>query len=229
MHGLELAWQAFGLQRGAFVALDHGPTGLRLALGIVFLGGLSSAFGQSLVLFVNRVGKRRFALSLILSGVLFVFSYLLWATSLWLIAAFVFEHRRPYVAALRTVGLAYVPQVLAFLTITPYFGTFVAAALSVWTLLAIVIAGSVAFDLSVLQAAASAAGGWILLQLVQRTIGRPIGRITDRLIRAVAGQSLMTVRDALEQNATEAGAHAADPIDTAATPRPRASDPKRGG
>lgn len=212
MHGLELAWQAFGLQRDAFVALDHGSTGLRLALGIVFLGGLSSAFGQSLVLFVNRVGKRRFALSLILSAVLFVVSYVVWATSLWLIATFAFEHRRPYVAALRTVGLAYVPQVLAFLTITPYFGTFVAAVLSVWTLLAIVIASSVAFDLSILQAAASAAGGWILLQLLQRTIGRPIRHVTDRLIRAVAGQPMMAVGDAIGQRATEADALEAEPI-----------------
>lgn len=226
MHGLELAWQVFLLRRDAFVALDEGQTGLRLALAIVFLGGLSSAFGQSLVLFVNRVGKRRFALSLVLSAVLFVFSYVLWATSLWLIAAFVFEHRRPYVAALRTVGVAYVPQILAFLTITPYFGTFVAAVLSIWTLLAIAIAGSVAFDLTILQSAASAAGGWLLLQVLQRTIGMPIRRITSRLIRAVAGQPLMSVGDAIEKKGPETtSVRGPDQVASPAEQRQRTSEP----
>lgn len=205
MQGLELAWRAFVLQPEAYVALDQGAAGLRLALAIVFLAGLSSALGQSLVLFANRVSQRRFAFSLVASAVLFVASYVLWATSIWAVALVAFGHARPYLAALRTVGLAYVPQLLAFLTITPYFGTFVSATLSVWTLLGIVIASGVAFDLSVLQAAATAGGGWVMLQLLQRTIGRPVRTVTRRLLGAVAGQRLMPIGDAIQRNATQAG------------------------
>lgn len=197
MHALTLVGQALGLRSAAFVALESGLTGLRFALVVVFLAGLSAAVGQSVVLFANRVRPRRLLFSLLLSGAIFVGVYLLWATSLWLVSGWVFEHRRPYLAALRTVGLAYSPQLLAFLILTPYFGSFIAAGLSVWTLLAMVVAARVAFDLSSWQAVAAATLGWVLMQLLQRTIGRPVLRMAQRLRRAVAGRSLVPLSEAV--------------------------------
>ncbi len=213
MSGFEYLWQALQLQRDAYTALSASSAGMRFALGVVFVGGLSAAIGQSLVLFANRVRPRRFFWSLMLSAALFVFTYLFWATSTWLVASFVFDQRRPYVEALRTVGLAYVPQFLAFLTITPYFGSFVSAVLSTWTLLGIIVATSVTFDLSTMQAIASSALGWVLLQVAQRTVGRPIVRIATRLRGAVAGQTLQSVSDALQPNDRAVAAEGAEAQD----------------
>jgi hypothetical protein len=199
MQGLDLVGHALVLDQRAFAALDQGLAGLRLSLTVVFLAGVSSALGQSLVLFANRVPQRRFVLSLLLSGVVFTFVYLFWSTSLWLIAVFVFGHRRPFLNALRTVGLAYSAQLFGFLVLTPYFGAFVAAALSVWNLLAIVVATRAVFQLSTLEGIASAAIGWMLLQLLHRTIGRPVVRLGMRLRVAVAGRRLVPLTEALEE------------------------------
>lgn len=198
MHPLEYVGHALTLDREAFSLLDHGSGGLRLALTVVFVAGVSSAVGQSLVLFANRVARRRFAASLLLSGAVFTIVYLFWSTSIWLIAGYGFGHPRPYVNALRTVGLAYSPQLFGFLVLTPYFGTAVAALLSVWNLLAIVVATSTVFHISTLQAVASAALGWLLLQLLQRTIGRPVLALGRRLRIAVAGRRLVPLTEALE-------------------------------
>jgi hypothetical protein len=198
MHGLAFVGHALALDREAFALLDQGIAGLRLALSVVFVAGVSSAAGQSLVLFVNRVSPRRFAASLLLSGAIFTAVYLFWTTSLWLIAGYGFGHPRPYVNALRTVGLAYSPQLFGFLVLTPYFGSVVAAVLSVWNLLAIVVATGTVFHLTTLQSAASAALGWMLLQLLQRTIGRPVLSLGRRLRIAVAGRRLVPLTEALD-------------------------------
>ncbi len=199
MGGITLVGHALTLDREAFLALDQGVSGLRLSLAVVFVAGVSAAIGQSVVLFANRVAKRRFVLSLLLSGVIFTAVYFFWSTSLWLIAVYVFGHPRPYLNALRTVGLAYSPQLFGFLVLTPYFGTALSALLSVWNLLAIVVATRVVFDLSTPQSVASAALGWMLLQLLQRTIGRPVRALGRRLRIAVAGRRLVPLTEALEE------------------------------
>lgn len=200
---MRLVGQSLALRSEAFVALDTGVAGLRFALAVVFLAGLSAAVGQSVVLFANRVRPRRFVASLLLSGGLFVLVYVLWATTLWLASGWLFDRPRPYLAALRTVGLAYSPQLFGFLTLTPYFGSAIAAALSVWNLLAITVAARVIFDLGSGQAVAAAALGWVLMQVLQRTIGRPVLRATRALRAAVAGRSLAPLADAVRDAGRE--------------------------
>ena len=43
--------------------------------GIVFLAGASTLLGQSAVLFINRVRRSRFVISLITNGIIFLISY----------------------------------------------------------------------------------------------------------------------------------------------------------
>ncbi len=197
MQTFELVGQALLLRREAFEALDQGIAGLRLALGVVFLAGVSMSFGQSLVLFANRVRQRRFIASLILSGTIFTFTYLFWAASIWLVAGQVFGQRHAFLASARTVGLAYSPQLFGVLVLTPYFGSFIAAVLSVWNLLALLVAVRVVFDLQPWQAVLTAGLGWALLQLVHRTIGWPLQRLTRWVRRTVAGRALTPLRDAV--------------------------------
>jgi len=199
MDGFALVRHALALDRQAFVLLDQGTAGLRLSLAVVFVAGVSAAAGQSVVLFVNRVAPRRFLLSLLLSGAVFTLAFLFWSTSLWLVATYAFGRPRPFLNAMRAVGLAYSPQLFGFLVLTPYFGSFISATLSVWNLLAIVVATRAVFQLTTLEGAASAALGWILLQLLQRTIGRPVMGLGRRLRVAVAGRRLVPFQDALEE------------------------------
>src|SRR6266699_3716658 len=69
-----LAWGAMRLDPAAFKAVEPAGTGL-LITAIVFLAGVSETIGQSVVLFANRVKPGRFALSLLLNGILFIVSF----------------------------------------------------------------------------------------------------------------------------------------------------------
>lgn len=187
---LELIGGALRLQAEAFAALELRSGGVRFALWVVLLAGLSSALGQSLVLFVNQVRPHRLVSSLLLSALLFALSFLFWVASIWLVAEQMFGRERPFVTAVRTVGLAYAPQLFGFFSLTPYFGGAIATMLSIWALLATLVATSVAFDLTLPAAAVCTAVGWLLLFLAQRTVGRPLIWLARRLRQAVAGTRL---------------------------------------
>jgi hypothetical protein len=183
-----LVADALALRADAFAtALELGRPGLRLGLTVVFLAGLSTAVGQSVILFAHRVSPRRFAASILVQAVLFALAFMTWIVAAWLVAGAVFDRPRPVALAFTTIGLAHAPQLFAFLVLTPYFGTPIGTMLSVWTLLATVVATAAVFDLTMLEAAACAGLGWLLSQLLQRTVGRPIIRIGRAVRHAVSG------------------------------------------
>lgn len=190
MNWFELIRGAMLLDPNAFDALAARPDGLRLSLWVVFLAGLSSAVGQSVVLFANRVRPGRFAASLIVSAVLFVFSALFWALSLWWASERLFGRPQDLSGAARAVGLAHAPQLLAVVVLTPYLGSFFANVLSVWTFLAVGVGASRVFELDLAAGLLCAALGWLLLQVLQRTIGRPLVWLARRVRRWTAGRPL---------------------------------------
>lgn len=164
---------------------------LRMVISIVFLAGLSAALGQSVVLFVNRVKPHRFLASLLLSAAIFVMGFLLWSLSTWLIGHYGYSSEVRYPTMLRASALAYSPYLFSFFVLTPYFGSFLWVALSIWSLLALVIATAVVLDLTLWQALVCNAGGWLLLQLLARTIGRPVLWAARALRGWVAGTRLV--------------------------------------
>ncbi len=188
---LDLIPNALALQPEAFEALLSRPGfGLRGALAIVFLAGLSTSFGQSVVLFANHVSPRRFVASLLVQALLFVLTFLAWSATVWVAALVLLDRPAPFAAAAAAIGLAYAPQLFNFLVLTPYLGNGVGAALSVWTLLATLVALGVAFDLSRSETLIVAIIGWLAAQALQRTVGRPVTRLGRRLRHAVAGRKL---------------------------------------
>ena len=52
------------------------PAGLKLALGVVVLAGLSQEIGQIVILFLNRIKPGRFVFSLLINALLFAFGFL---------------------------------------------------------------------------------------------------------------------------------------------------------
>ncbi|MBA2667922.1 MAG: hypothetical protein H0U69_12915 [Trueperaceae bacterium] len=184
---------ALALRADAFLdTLELGRPGLRLGLMVVFLAGLSTAIGQSVTLFAHRVSPRRFAASLLVQALLFVVGFLAWVAATWVVGGTIFDRPRPVVLAFATVGLAHAPQLFGFFVLTPYFGTPIGTVLSVWTLLASVLATAAVFDLTLVEAATCAGLGWLASQLLQRTIGRPIIWIGRAVRRSVAGVDVRT-------------------------------------
>lgn len=182
-----------------FSSIDNLPLSLLASILVVLLAGLSQTFGQSVMLFINRVRPLRFLLSVAIAAVLFVFNYNFWVLSTWLVARWLFEANLPLVEVIKTLGFSYAPLLFGFLMVIPYFGMPILIVLSIWTLMAIATGLGAISNLGIWQAFECCLGGWLVLQLSQRVIGKAIARITSRIVDWVAGVKLITEPDYLEQ------------------------------
>jgi len=170
----ELVRRSLALDPAVYRLLAGNRLGLGIALLVVALAGLSEGLGQSIVLFINRITPRRFVLSLLLSAATHAVGYLFWAATIWLVGMRLFGRGEAFVVVARAVGLAYAPQLLGFFILTPYLGSLLALIIAVWTLLSTVVAVHAGLGLTLWQAMACSAVGWLLVQIMRRTLGRPL-------------------------------------------------------
>lgn len=182
--------QAMALDERIYVAAQESKQGLWIAVIVVVLAGLSQALGQSLVLFINQVRPRRFILAMIASMIGYVGGFALWLLSVWVVGVYAFGADVSWMAVASAVGLAYAPQILAFFELTPFLGSPFAVLLSLWTLLAIVIAVRAGFGLETWQAVAASGIGWLLLQVWRRTVGAPVYALGHWIEERAAGVPL---------------------------------------
>ena len=187
------------MNRDTFFLVQQAPWGLWIALGIVLFAGLSHTLGQSIVLFVNRVKPSRFLYSLLLFTTLYAFGFLFWTLSVWLVGTQLFGREANLRAVVQAVGIGYAPYLFSFFILTPYFGSLIATALSLWSFVAILLAVQVTLQLSFGQALLCSALGWLLWQLLHRTIGRPIIWFTNTLRRWVTGVPIVIDRRKLKK------------------------------
>ncbi len=185
---LELLKKTLFLNQTAFLELSQ--SGYKLALLIVFLAGLSQALGQSIILFINKVSKRRFVFSLLISAIIFTLSFFFLVLSISLTVNFAYHKEESLKSVITITGLAYLPYLFSFFTLAPYFGSFITLSLSLWNLAAIITAVSVVFSLNIYQALAASIIGWLLKQLLKSTIGRPIQELSKLIKKFIAGKTL---------------------------------------
>jgi hypothetical protein len=175
----EFVGGALRLDRATFDLVEHSPIGLRVALTVLLLAGASETLGQAVVLVLNRVSKRRFALALVLGGLELVFEALVWIATVWLIAGLFEGDRTSFLPAVRVLGLAYAPLLFGVLVFLPYIGPMLARLLRVWVLLAVVTGTSVVFGLVPVVAAVAAVTGFLARWLLLRLFGQ-LARTADR-------------------------------------------------
>jgi hypothetical protein len=189
--GMPSLWQniqqAMRLDQTVFAEIQRVPGGLGIAFVIVSLAGLSEALGQSVILFINRLPPKRFMLALLITAASHVVGYLLWTVTVWLVGVYVFGQSISLAAIACVVGLAYAPQLLAFFELTPFLGNPFSILLTLWSMVAIVMAVQVGLNLELWQALLASGLGWILIQIWRRTIGRPIYALGRWLQRRAAG------------------------------------------
>jgi hypothetical protein len=203
MTAIEQFWTlikgAWALHPDAFRAMESHPKGTLIAVIVILLAGLSQGIGQSIVLFLNQVKPIRFLLSLGIAALLFVFSTGFWVFSVWVVSHFVYSSDTSFLKVFRVLGLAYAPLLWSFLVALPYLGVPIEVLLSIWSLLAFVRGFSVVTDLDRWQVLGSAILGWFVLQIMQRTIGRPAVALGRWVSNTVAGAPLVTNLRELEQ------------------------------
>jgi hypothetical protein len=186
---LQIISMALRLDPQIFLAVQTAPNGFWIALGVVALAGVSEALGQSLVLFLNHIRPSRFGLAVAIATATHMVGYVLWTMTIWLAGRALFRQDQPLLAVASAVGLSYAPQIFSFFVLTPYLGNLFGIVLSLWSMLAVIVSIRVGMHLEIWQAVILASTGWILLQTLRRTIGRPVMRWQRRLASRAAGVS----------------------------------------
>lgn len=202
-NGWDLFSGALSLNPDAFLEIGNFPDGRTLALTVVLVAGLSQAIGQCIVLFINRVKPFRFVLSLGMAAILFAFTFWFWALSIWFVGNTFFGTGLTARSTLTTLGLSYAPQIFRFLMGLPYFGIPIGVFLSIWSLLAEVTAIKAIANLDTWSAFTCAGLGWVVLQALQRTIGRPIVALGQGMMNLAAGTRVVTDRQQLQEMVME--------------------------
>ncbi|OCR00483.1 hypothetical protein BCD67_25960 [Oscillatoriales cyanobacterium USR001] len=202
----ELMLGVLSLNSEAFNLIQTLPQGEKAALYTVILAGFSQALGQSIVLSINKVKPLRFILSLVIATSLFTFGYIFWATTTWLIGQILFSKSIPYlampaagVAIATTLGLAYAPLAFSFFVALPYLGVPISILLSIWSLLAFVIGLKVILGISISSAFWCGILGWIINEILERSIGRPVAAIGSWLANTFPAAKLVTNLKDLEK------------------------------
>ncbi len=191
---------AIALNANIFQTIGSQPHSLLAALTIVFLAGFAQSLSQIVVLSINQVRPLRFVMSLFISASFFVVGYGFWALSIWTTLNLFLTGRLPLTEVLQMLGFSYAPLMLfGVFVMLPYFGGGIFVLLSIWTLLAVVVGVEAITSLGRWEAFASAALGWIVLQLLQKTVGQPIASLGQWIANWVAGEELITNRTRLAQ------------------------------
>ena len=202
----QLVSGALRLEPAAFQAALTQPGGQSVTMVLLFLAGLSATVGQSVILFANRVSRRRFAVSLVTFAAMLVFSVIVWVASIWLLANLLFDQQRPFNTVLIIVALCYAPLLYGFLVLLPYLGNILAVILRIWIFLATIAAVAAVYEFNLWAAAACCILGWLLLELASRLPLFRVARIRQWLWRLSTGRAQLHSPDELaEQYARRAG------------------------
>jgi len=172
----DVVFGALTLNDEVFVSLALSSHPIALSTLILFLAGLAWMLGHCAMLFLSRVSPGRFLITLVALAFSFVLGALIWVGSTWLVATILPGNRN---VPLRTIfaiaAFAYAPLVLSVFIIIPYAGSALEAVLNTWTLLALVLAVQVAFEMSLIGALACAGLGWLVTRLLPRLAGGRLG------------------------------------------------------
>jgi hypothetical protein len=184
-------WEAIGLSLGLnleaakFVAIQ--PATIAVVVTVALITGMSLLIGQSVVLFLNRVPKSRFAITLLLNAVIYVANLAVWSTVVWAVSTFVLNATQPIGIGAMALLLSSAPFLFGFLVLVPYLGLIIVRILYAWSLLISIVLIETIYGVNALQALLCVGLGWLLLLVLNRTIGKPIVAARDRLFRRFTG------------------------------------------
>jgi hypothetical protein len=178
---------SLGLNPNASRYINTETSSIAVVVTVAFIAGVSLLLGQSVVLFLNRVTRTRFIVSLALNGALYVVNLLIWSTVIWGIGRLAFDVQQPIGIAMMAVLLGSAPFVFGFFILVPYLGLLFSRVLYAWSLLATVVMVESAFGIGWLRTTLCVGLGWLVLLLIDRTVGRPIVIVRDRVLMKLTG------------------------------------------
>lgn len=137
----------------------------RVAQTIVILAAISHALGSAVVFIISWTAIPILPLALLIDALSIVIGYYFWALTIQKVGRFFRRNTPSYRELLIPIGFAYAPQALNFLNLIPLLGRPIELVLSVWSLLAVIVAVRQGLDINTLWASVICLLGWPLIQI----------------------------------------------------------------
>ena len=137
----------------------------RVAQTIVFLAAISHALGSWVVFIINWTAIGILPFALLIDALSIIAGYYFWTLTIWRIGKWLKRSSPSYQELLIPIGFAYAPQVLNFLTLIPLLGQPIELFLSVWSLLAVIVAVRQGLDINTFWSSVICLLGWPLIQI----------------------------------------------------------------
>jgi len=140
------------------------------ALLAVLIASVASGIGVAIAELLLEERAIWFLWGLLIGLVTGIVGWFAWSLLAYWLGITIFkgpETSATYGELLRTIGFSNSPRVLSFLFFVPYLGGLIAFIVSVWALIAGVIAVKQALDLSTWRAIGTCVMGWIIYTLLQ--------------------------------------------------------------
>jgi hypothetical protein len=146
------------------VEADEGLTSQ--AIAVVVIAAIAGGIGGALGAIITGQGIGSFFGSLIVSPIIAVVGYLIWAALTYFIGTNLFQGTADYGEMLRAIGYSYGPQVLSVFSFIPCVGWIISLVCSIWSLVAGVIAVRQALDFDTGKAVITCIIGWIVVMVL---------------------------------------------------------------
>jgi len=145
------------------VEADETLTSQAIAVVVIaaIAGGIGGAIGA-----IMRGSIGGFFLALIITPIIAVIGYFIWAALTYLIGTRLFQGTADYGEMLRALGYSYGPQVLGLLSFIPCVGALFSLAGWIWSLVAGVVAIRQALDFDTGKAVITCVIGWVVMLIL---------------------------------------------------------------
>lgn len=149
----------------------------RVAQTIVLLAAISHALGTAVVFIINWTAIPILPLALLIDILSIVIGYYFWTLTIQRIGRFFRKNTPSYRELLIPIGFAYAPQALNFLNLIPLLGRPIELVLSVWSLLAVIVAVRQGLDINTIWSSIICLLGWPLIQIAINFIQESWSRV----------------------------------------------------
>lgn len=151
-------------------------------MALFALAVLSKSLGEAGILYINRATKGQYLRGLLGSLAVLFFTALVWTSCIWLSCRYALGITPEYQQVFAIVLVSYVPLTFSFLDIIPHVGLVVFKLLTIWGLLITITGLHQEFGLTIGQALACSAVGWVLFYVLNSAFGGAAERVRLRLL-----------------------------------------------
>lgn len=165
-------WASLSLNPAAIEVVRASAHPITVAVMVGVVAGSIRLLGQSAVLFVNRVSRQRFWLTIGVEVALYVARLAIWAWVTWTCARLIFAAPEDYATGLWPVLLGSAPFLFGMFILVPHLGIYLTQVFRFWSFCVTVVMVQATYHLDLLPAILCAGLGWIAVQILDEVTAR---------------------------------------------------------